>query len=343
MAVASGARLSTTSEGLWLTAALCGISRLPRALKVRPTDGIEGADLSSHPGLAVLREAGVCTGAVVDSDVADWVMVLGRPDIEVSLRITVPALVSERLLGPPPVFATTADLSAIRTSADAAIQAYEELLAWLKQQPPQRIATLCRRDGFWVSAARIWHPADEGTENTGQADETQPQSGEVDEELDEIVVTPLGHKPIGAAVLELLGAAEPAEFRGLSANSAVLGSIVNQWQHDPATNLVAQLVNELEISAEQARIIEAVGDRSSARAAISACEYHFDGARSAQKAVLVADTIYGRVLVSNDAGFDDQLWTMLTPGSEQGIEAALDALLSSLPCGQEWPHYHRQS
>jgi hypothetical protein len=333
MAVASGARLSTTSEGLWLTAALCGISRLPRALKVRPTDGIEGADLSSHPGLQVLQEAGVCTGAVVDSDVADWVMVLGRPEIEVSVEITVPALVSERLLGPPPVFATTADLSAIRSGADAAIQAYEELLAWRKQQPTQRIATLCRRDGFWVSAARIWHPADEGTENTGHADDTQPQSGE----LDEIVVTPLEHKPVGASVLELLGAAEPAEFRGLSANSAVLDSIVNQWQHDPATNLVAQLVNELEISAEQARIIEAVGDRSSARAAISACEYHLDGARSAQKAVLVADTIYGRVLVSNDTGFDDQLWTMLTPGSEQRIDAALDALLSSLPCGQGLP------
>lgn len=340
MAVATGARLSTTSEGLWLTAALCGVSRLPRALKVRPTDGIEGADLSSHPGIAVLQDAGVYVNGGVDGDVAQWVMVLGRPDIEVTVDVSVPAVSSDRLLGPPPVFRTTADLAAISKGGDAAIEAYAELLEWRKQQPPQRIATLCCRDGYWVSAARVWHSA---------ADPAQTESDDLDDasntgELDEIVVTPLGRKPVGASVLELLGVTGPADFRGLSASSRLLDSIVSQWQHDPdGNNLVAQLVDELEISAEQARIIEAVGDRSAARATIGACEYHFDGPRYAQKAMLVADTIYGRVLVSGDTGFDDQEWTMLTPGTESRIEAALDEVLSSLPCGSEWSHYRRHS
>ncbi|KWX20468.1 hypothetical protein AFM11_30295 [Mycolicibacterium wolinskyi] len=336
MAVATGARLSTTSEGLWLTAALSGISRLPRALKVRPTDGIEGADLGSHPGIAVLKDAGVYNGSVVDADVAEWVTVLGRPDIEVTIEVNVPAVASDRLLGPPPVFTTTAELAAIRNGGDAAIQAYEELLEWRKQQPTQRIATLCRRDRYWVSAARVWHPADD--EVPGDESPQPPSS-----ELDEIVVTPLGQKPVGTAVLELIGKIGQAEFRGLSANSRVLDSIVSQWQYDPDTNLVGQLVDELAISPEQARIIEAVGDRSTARATIGACEYHFDGPRTAQKAILVADTIYGRVLVSSDTGFDDQDWTMLTPGTEARIDAALGEVLTSLPCGVEWPHYRRHS
>ncbi|MDO3240963.1 ESX secretion-associated protein EspG [Mycobacteroides abscessus subsp. abscessus] len=335
MAVATGARLSTTSEGLWLTAALCGISRLPRALKVRPTDGIEGADLSSHPGIAVLQEAGVYSNGTVDADVAQWVMTLGRPDIEVTVEVNVPAAPSDRLLGPPPVFTTTADLAAISKGGDAAIEAYAQLLEWRKQQPPQRIATLCCRDGSWVSAARVWSSAVEPS-----AESDDQSTGE----LDEVVVTPLGRKPVGTSILELLGSTGPAEFRGLSVNSRVLDSIVSQWQHDPdGNNLVAQLVDELEISAEQARIIEAVGDQSAARATIGACEYHFDGPRTAQKAMLVADTIYGRVLVSGDTGFDDQEWTMLTPGTEARIQSALDEVLSSLPCGSKWSHYRRHS
>ncbi|MBY0442803.1 MAG: ESX secretion-associated protein EspG, partial [Mycobacteriaceae bacterium] len=62
--VAVGARLSTTSEGLWLIAALAGVSRVPAVLKVRPVGDVDGI-LAEHPGLAVLEEAGIYHGGVL--------------------------------------------------------------------------------------------------------------------------------------------------------------------------------------------------------------------------------------------------------------------------------------
>ena len=57
-----GAQLSTTSEGLWLTAALSGVTRLPAALRVRPVGDAESM-LASHPGLPILEEAGYARDA----------------------------------------------------------------------------------------------------------------------------------------------------------------------------------------------------------------------------------------------------------------------------------------
>ena len=97
------ARLSTTSEGLWLTAALAGVTRLPAVLKVRPVGDVEGI-VSGHPGLAVLEEAGVCRNGVLDPDVADWLLTLGRPDVELNVKITRPDDQPGRLVGPAPLF-----------------------------------------------------------------------------------------------------------------------------------------------------------------------------------------------------------------------------------------------
>lgn len=94
-----GAQLSTTSEGLWLTAALSGVTRLPAALRVRPVGDTE-AMLASHPGLQVLEEAGVCQGRTLDPDVQEWLWTLGRCDIDVSIRVSRPDAKSERLTGP---------------------------------------------------------------------------------------------------------------------------------------------------------------------------------------------------------------------------------------------------
>ncbi len=66
---AMGAQLSTTSEGLWLTAALSGVTRVPAALRVRPVGDVE-AMLASHPGLQGREEAGVCQGRTLD--VQEW-------------------------------------------------------------------------------------------------------------------------------------------------------------------------------------------------------------------------------------------------------------------------------
>src|SRR4051794_6894868 len=158
---AVGARLSTTSEGLWLTAALAGVTRLPSVLKVRPVGDVD-ATLASHGGMAVLETAGVCRDGVLDPDVADWMLTLGRPDIELAIMMSRPEAKPDRLLGPPPVFEAPSD----------PVDAARALAQWRMRQPAQRAAALCRRIGWWVAASRVWRA---GTED-----------------LDEIVVSPLG-------------------------------------------------------------------------------------------------------------------------------------------------------
>lgn len=86
---AVAARLSTTSEGLWLTAALCGVAQLPPALKIRPIGAVQ-ATIAAHPGMEVLENAGICQGGEVDPSVASWVRALGRPDVEIDVTITRP-------------------------------------------------------------------------------------------------------------------------------------------------------------------------------------------------------------------------------------------------------------
>lgn len=145
---AVAARLSTTSEGLWLTAALCGVAQLPPALKIRPIGAVQ-ATIAAHPGMEVLENAGICQGGEVDPSVASWVRALGRPDVEIDVTITRPEIRPERLEGPPAVF----------TAPEDAIEAAEALARWYAQRPPQRVVTLCRRDNAWVAAARLWRPA----------------------------------------------------------------------------------------------------------------------------------------------------------------------------------------
>ncbi|KMV22066.1 hypothetical protein ACT16_13155 [Mycobacterium heckeshornense] len=318
MSVDSPARLSTTSEGLWLTAALAGVTRLPAVLKIRPVGGVE--DLGGHPGLEVLQQTGVCSVAgVLDPDVADWVMTLGRPDIEVDITISAPTASSAgRLTGPPPAFVPPED----------PIEAYEALARWRARQPVQRAAALCRRDGWWVGAARVWQ--------IDNPDETDSEA----EQLDEVVVSPLGHTPISSAVTELLGAVEPAQFHGVSIEADVLDSIVTQWQSHPDLNVVAMLA-ETGMSVEQARIVEVVGDATAARAALSAIEHRVEGPAISPRAMMVADTVLGRVLISSNAGPDGRVWTMLTSGTEQRIAAALDDVLEALPSGTDW-HTHQR-
>lgn len=324
MTVASGARLSVTSEALWLTAALAGISRLPATLRVRPADGAERADLSTHPGFEVLQQAGVWADGALDPDVEQWLHALARPDIRVDVEVDVPTKVSAQLLGPAPLFTPSHDLRTIQLSGTAAIAAYQELQQWRAGQPAQRVATLCRRGGVWVAAARLWQP---GSDHTGDDRE----------ELDEIVVSLVGDRPIGATVTELLGSATAAQFRGLSIQLSVLNDIVAQWQHDPDTNIVAALVDH-GLTIEQARIVEAFADQSAVRATITAMQLRPGCTDYAQRTMTVADTIYGRVLRS-ESGSAEQMWALMAPGNEHHIGAALNEVLESLPSGKDWPEY----
>jgi hypothetical protein len=317
MPVDSRAGLSTTSEGLWLTAALAGVTRLPVVLKIRPVGGID--EFSGNPGFEVLEQVGVCSPAgVLDPDVGDWVMTLGRPDLEVDVTISAPSANNGRLVGPPPAF----------VAPDNPVQAHEVLARWRAPQPVQRAAALCRRDGWWVGAARVWHV---GVDN---------ESGCSAEELDEIVVSPLGQISLSSAVYDLLGSAAAAQFDGVSIETDVLDSIVMHWQYHPDLNVVTMLV-EAGMTVEQARMVEVVGDATTARAMVSAIEHRAEGPRLAAQAMMVADTMLGRVLVSASAGPDGRLWTMLTPGTRQRTAAALGDLLESLPCGADW-HTHQR-
>ncbi|GAB5901230.1 ESX secretion-associated protein EspG [Mycolicibacterium mageritense] len=323
MTVASGARLSVTSEALWLTAALAGISRLPSTLRVRPADGAERSDLTTHPGFDTLVQAGVWTGTALDPDVERWMHTLARPDIRVDVELDVPTVVSDRLLGPAPLFAPSHDLKTIEQSGTAAREAYEELQRWRAEQPAKRVATLCRREGSWVAATRMWQPA-------GSPDSDG-------EDLDEIVVSLVGDRPIGMTVAELLGSAPAAQFRGLSVQSSVLNSIVAQWQREPDTNIVAALVDE-GLSVEQARIAEAVADQSAVRATVTAMQLRPGRSEWAQRTMTIADTIYGRV-IRTESGTDDHVWTLMAPGTDHRIRMGISDVLESLPCGQDWPDY----
>lgn len=310
-----GAQLSTTSEGLWLTAALSGITRLPAALRVRPVGDTE-ATLASHPGLKALEEAGVCQGQTLDPDVQDWLFTLGRCDLDVSIRVTRPDERSERLSGPPEIFKPPADPLKDPLAAAAALR------AWRAHQSADRTAVLCRRDGKWVVAARVW------------------RSG--DEPLDEVTISPLdGETTVFEAVQDLLGDEAPAEFEGINIEAERLELVLSSWQEDPQTYDVIGELLKLGLSARQARAVVAVSDTGAVRAAIGATQYSLDGPEFATTGAMVVDSLMGRVVISSRTTDDQQRWTMLFPGTAARVGRAVSDVLKNLPSGDDWEHHQR--
>lgn len=304
-----GAQLSTTSEGLWLTAALAGVSRLPAVLKVRPVGDVD-AMLADHPGLAVLEEAGVCRGGVLDPDVADWLLTLGRPDIELDIMVSRPDGSSDRLVGPPPVFEAPQD----------SVAATEALSRWHACQPPQRAVALCRRKSWWVAAARMWHRGED--------------------HIDEVVVSPIAQTSPAGAVNDILGPGTAAQFHGINIESAVLGSIITGWQARPDTDVATALV-EAGLTIPQARIVAAIGDATATRAVVTAMQYCVDGASPPVAGISVVDTLVGRVVISTCTGLDGRAWTMLFPGTVQRVATGVEELLRRLPSGRDWTTHQR--
>lgn len=310
-----GAQLSTTSEGLWLTAALAGITRLPAALRVRPIGNIEDM-LASHPGLQVLEEAGVCQGRTLDADVQEWLLALGRCDIDVSIRVTRPDERAERLTGPPALFTPPADPLKEPLAAAAALR------EWRAHQFADRAAVLCRRDGKWVVAARVW------------------RSG--DEPLDEVTISPLeGDTTVFQAVNDLLGDEPAAEFEGINIETQRLESVLSSWQADPhAYDIIGELL-KLGLTARQARVIVAVSDTGAVRAAIGATQYSIDRPEFAATGAMVVDSLMGRVVISSSATDDQQRWTMLFPGTAARVARAVSDVLKELPSGDAWEYHQR--
>jgi hypothetical protein len=74
--------LETTCEGVWLLQALCGVETLPAMLMLRPYLSLIGPPVG-HPGVAVLRDAGALLDEhTVHPRIAEWLEVLGAPDVE---------------------------------------------------------------------------------------------------------------------------------------------------------------------------------------------------------------------------------------------------------------------
>ncbi|WP_167385624.1 ESX secretion-associated protein EspG [Mycobacterium nebraskense] len=132
-----------------MAAALAGVSRLPPELRIRPVGDVDNV-LARHGGLAVLQAAGVCTGRTLDPDVAHWLSVLGLPDVQITVVVDRPRRHADRLLGPPPVFEAGVD-----PELDP-VGAYEALTRWNASRGRRGVVVLCRRDGNWVAAARLW-------------------------------------------------------------------------------------------------------------------------------------------------------------------------------------------
>ena len=282
-----GAQLSTTSEGLWLTAALSGVTRLPAALRVRPVGDVE-AMLASHPGLQALEEAGVCQGRTLDPDVQEWLLTLGRCDIEVSIMVTRPAERAERLSGPPEMFRPPAD------PLKEPLAAAEALRAWRAHQPADRTAVLCRRAGQWVVAARRVA----GRRGAHRRGDRQPAGG---------------RRRDDSGRGRHLGRGASPEFEGINIEAERLQTVLSNWQADPQGADVIGKLLKLGLTARQARMVVAVSDVGAVRASIGAVQYSLDGPAFAASGAMVVDTLMDRVVISSSTGEDQQRWTMLFP------------------------------
>lgn len=82
--------ITVNVDGLWLLQALLGIERLAPELRAHPYGQSRSLDwLSTHPGLGVLVEQGICDeAAVVRPDIAARMTVLANPDVEVVVLIS---------------------------------------------------------------------------------------------------------------------------------------------------------------------------------------------------------------------------------------------------------------
>lgn len=86
----SATDITVNVDGLWFLQALLGIERLAPELRAHPYGQPRSLDwLSTHPGLDVLLEQGICDeAAVARADIAARMKVLANPDVEVVVLIS---------------------------------------------------------------------------------------------------------------------------------------------------------------------------------------------------------------------------------------------------------------
>lgn len=82
--------ITVNLDGLWFLQALLGIDRLAPELRGHPYGHARSQDwITTHPGLTVLVEQGICDeNAVVRADIVARMKVLANPDIEVIVLVS---------------------------------------------------------------------------------------------------------------------------------------------------------------------------------------------------------------------------------------------------------------
>lgn len=341
--VTTGARLSTNSEGVWLTAALAGVTRLPAALGIRPIGAVNEV-VPGHPGLKVLESKGICSGRVLDADVERWMWALGRPDIQITVKVKRPVHVHGELGGPAPLFDPDIDPS------QDPIAAYEALMQWYASQGLQRAAVLCRRDGAWVSAVRVWQPTQLDLETHDEATDTEAlisgglsadDNEDVRREIDEVEITDLGAVDPALSVNEIIGHGIPGQFDAINVPMGLLEPVLERYQRNPSVDLLGAL-RGCGLTMPQARVMEAVADVSATQVTVTAQEFSVGQDSYAPFVVTVIDTIVGQVLRTDSVSADGQQWISILPATPSRISAAVLAMCEALPSGTEWVSHCRE-
>lgn len=269
--------------------------------------------------------------------------VLGRPDLQITVTIKRPTQRFEQLTGPPPVFDPGVD------PLEEPILAYEALMAWNARFGPRRVAVLCCRRGEWVSAARVWQPAQAVDPDDDQADDAaESHLDEVGEdsdlraELDELVITDLGACDPAVLVNDVIGRGESrAQFEAINLRAGTLESVLTRWQRNPASDLIGEL-RRCGLSTAQARIVQAAADVSAAQITVSATQFSVDRTDHAPHVLTITDTIEGRVVKADSESPDGQRWISLLPGGPRWISEGVTAMCASLPAGKDWLGHRRE-
>ncbi|WP_306360378.1 ESX secretion-associated protein EspG [Nocardia sp. CC227C] len=155
---------------------------------------------------------------------------------------------------------------------------------------------------------------------------------------DRVDVAPIWSDGSGSAlarpIIEALGPCPPAEVASFSA-------------------LSTELVERLDAATESEDYADAVyslgvDDRDATRygLTLASCHTyaeivvysHADGLTDRSPgAVVVYDTLQGRIVAAPGLAFDQQVWSTLTPGTDHRIAQAISALIESLPGGRWLP------
>ncbi|OBJ91074.1 ESX secretion-associated protein EspG [Mycobacterium asiaticum] len=132
IALSTSTDITVNVDGLWFLQALLGIDRLAPELRGHPCGQARSLEwLSTHPGMGVLVEQGICDEAgVVRADIAERMAVLAAADVEVVVLIS---------RGP------------LNWSVPVSL---EDPTTWRAIPEDQLRIVLARRGGRWVSAVR---------------------------------------------------------------------------------------------------------------------------------------------------------------------------------------------